>query len=48
MKWGAYIMSKGTSSKRYTGEFKQLVVKTMMRDKHSHKEAEEALPTEDL
>ncbi len=33
------IMPKGIPNKRYTGEFKQLVVETMMRDKLSYREA---------
>ena len=32
-------MPKGIPNKRYTGEFKQMVVETMMRDKLSYKEA---------
>ena len=32
-------MPKGVPNKRYTGEFKQMVVETMMRDKLSYKEA---------
>ena len=31
-------MPKGVSNKRYTGEFKQMVVESMMRDKLSYKE----------
>ena len=31
-------MPKGIPNKRYTGEFKQMVVETMMRDKLSYKE----------
>jgi len=33
-------MPKGIPNKRYTGEFKQMVVETMQREKLSHKEAE--------
>ena len=33
-------MAKGTTNKRYTGEFKQEVVERMQREKMSHKEAE--------
>ena len=36
---GCFSMPKGVSNKRYTGEFKQLVVETMMRDKLSYREA---------
>ena len=32
-------MSKGIPNKRHTGEFKQMVVETMMRDKLSYREA---------
>ena len=32
-------MPKGVPNKRYTGEFKQMVVETMMREKISYKEA---------
>ena len=32
-------MPKGKPNKRYTGEFKQTVVETMMREKLSYKEA---------
>lgn len=32
-------MPKGVANKRYTGEFKQLVVETMLRDKLSYREA---------
>ena len=32
-------MPKGMPNKRYTGEFKQIVVETMMREKLSYKEA---------
>lgn len=33
-------MPKGTPNKRYTAEFKQMVVETMQREKMSHNEAE--------
>mgnify|MGYP003295102347 CR=1 FL=1 len=33
-------MPKGKPNKRYTGEFKQMVVETMHREKLSHKEVE--------
>ena len=36
---GCFSMPKGVPNKRYTGEFKQLVVETMMRDKLSYREA---------
>ena len=36
---GCYSMPKGVPNKRYTGEFKQMVVETMMRDKISYREA---------
>lgn len=32
-------MAKGVANKRYTGEFKQEVIETMMREKLSYKEA---------
>lgn len=32
-------MPKGVPNKRYTGEFKQMVVETMMREKISYREA---------
>ena len=32
-------MPKGVPNKRYTGEFKQMVVETMMQEKISYKEA---------
>ena len=32
-------MSKGIPNKRHTGEFKQMVVETMMRDKLSYRKA---------
>ena len=32
-------MPKGVPNKRYTGEFKQMVVETMMREKLSYREA---------
>ena len=38
-KWGVFLMPKGVPNKRYTGEFKQMVVETMMREKLSYKEA---------
>ena len=33
-------MPKGKLNKRYTGEFKQMVIETMHREKLSHKEVE--------
>ena len=36
---GCFSMPKGVPNKRYTGEFKQMVVESMMRDKLSYKEA---------
>ena len=36
---GCFSMPKGTPKKHYTGEFKQRVVETMMRDKLSYHEA---------
>ena len=33
-------MPKGKPNKRYTGEFKQMVVETMHREKLSHQEVE--------
>ena len=36
---GCFSMSKGVPNKRYTPEFKQMVVETMMRDKISYCEA---------
>ena len=35
---GCFSMPKGVPNKRYTGEFKQMVVESMMRDKLSYKE----------
>ena len=34
-------MPKGVPNKRYTGEFKQMVVETLRREKLSYREAEE-------
>lgn len=36
---GCFSMPKGIPNKRYTGEFKQMVVETMMREKLSFTEA---------
>ena len=36
---GCFSMPKGVPNKRYTGEFKQMVVEAMMRDKLSYREA---------
>ena len=36
---GCFSMSKGKPNKRYTGEFKQMVVETMMRENLSYREA---------
>ena len=36
---GCFSMPKGVPNKRYTGEFKQMVVETMMQEKISYKEA---------
>ena len=36
---GCFSMPKGVPNKRHTGEFKQMVVETMMRDKLSYREA---------
>ena len=36
---GCFSMPKGIPNKRYTGEFKQMVVETMMREKLSYCEA---------
>ena len=36
---GCFSMPKGVPNKRHTGEFKQMVVETMMRDKLSYTEA---------
>ena len=36
---GCFSMPKGVANKRYTGEFKQMVVETMMREKLSYREA---------
>ena len=36
---GCCFMPKGKPNKRYTGEFKQEVVETMMREKLSYREA---------
>ena len=35
---GCFSMPKGVPNKRYTGEFKQMVVETMMKEKLSYKE----------
>ena len=35
---GCFSMPKGVANKRYTGEFKQMVVETMMKDKLSYRE----------
>ena len=35
---GCFSMPKGVPNKRHTGEFKQMVVETMMRDKLSYRE----------
>ena len=35
---GCFTMPKGVPNKRHTGEFKQMVVETMMRDKLSYRE----------
>ena len=36
---GCFSMPRGKANKRYTGEFKQMVVETMMREKLSYCEA---------
>ena len=36
-------MPKGVPNKRYTGEFKQMVVETLRREKLSYREAEKDL-----
>lgn len=36
---GCLIMPKGVPNKRYTPEFKELVVETMQKEKLSYKEA---------
>ena len=36
---GVFFYAKGVPNKRYTGEFKQMVVETMIRDKLSYREA---------
>ena len=36
---GCFLMPNGVPNKRYTGEFKQMVVETMMREKLSYCEA---------
>ena len=38
---GCFLMPKGVPNKRYTGEFKQMVVETLRREKLSYREAEE-------
>ena len=40
-KWGDFNMSKGIPNKRYTGEFKQMVVETMRKEGLSCRETEE-------
>ena len=37
---GCFLMPKGVPNKRYTGEFKQMVVETLRREKLSYREAE--------
>ena len=37
-KWGAVIMSRGKPNKRYTPEFKKVVVETMMEERLSYSE----------
>ena len=36
---GCFSMPRGVPNKRYTGEFKQMVVETMMQEKLSYREA---------
>ena len=36
--WGVFSMPKGVPNKRYTPEFKKLVVETMMKEKMSYRE----------
>ena len=36
---GCFSMPKGVPKKQYSGEFKQMVVETMMREKLSYREA---------
>ena len=40
-KWGDFNMPKGIPNKRYTGEFKQMVVETMRKEGLSCRETEE-------
>ena len=37
-KWGVFYMPKGVPNKRYTPEFKKLVVETMQKEKISYRE----------
>ena len=39
-KWGCFIMPKGVPNKKYTPEFKKLVVETMQAEKLSYRETE--------
>ena len=40
---GCFSMPKGVPNKRYTGEFKQMVVETVMKDKLSYRETAQQL-----
>ncbi len=40
-KWGVYIMAKGDPNKKYTPEFKKLVVETMQEEKLGYRETAE-------
>ena len=40
---GCFLMPKGVPNKRYTGEFKQMVVETLRRENLSYREAEKNL-----
>ena len=37
-KWGCFIMPKGIAKKRYTAEFKKIVIETMLEEKLSYSE----------
>ena len=39
--WGDFYMPKGIPNKRYTGEFKRMVVETMRKEGLSYRETEE-------
>ena len=40
---GCFIMAKGIPNKRYTPEFKKMVIETMLAEKLSYRETEDDL-----